>query len=190
MVLHHLHIPEAQPGSIGQTHTVTTTGLRGSARFIHTSGATRGQHHSGRTERIKLARSKFQGEHPATDAVLNNQGGPEPLFMTENLFPHTLLIERVEHCMTGHVGRKCRARAGMPAEGPPVEFALGIPVERHPDMIQMNNVVRGGAAHLLDSRLIAQARSGPYRILGVLLPRIVFSKGGIQSVRRRCRMAA
>ena len=102
--------------------------------------------------------------------------------MTENLFPHTLLIERVEHCMTGHVGRNAVRGLVCPPRAHRSEFALSIPVERHPDMIQMNNVVRGGAAHLLDSRLIAQARSGPYRILGVLLPRIVFSKGCIQSV--------
>ena len=92
--------------------------------------------------------------------------------------------------MTAQVGRKGRAGNGVPAEDSSVEFTLSIPVKRHPDMIQMNNVVRRCAAHLLNCGLITQARPGPYRILGVPLPRIIGPKGSVQSVRRRCRMAA
>ena len=141
MVLHHLHISEAQPGSIGQAHAVAAARLRGRTRGIDTPAPARGQHDSGRTEHLKVACSKFQCEHPATESVLNNKGSRKPLFMAGNILPHTLLMKRVEHGVTGHIGRKCRAWEGMPAESPSVEFTFSIAVKRHSDMVKTNNVV-------------------------------------------------
>src|SRR5690606_27668788 len=76
---------------------------------------------------------------------------------------HVALIRRVQHGMTCAIGHRTGALdgffakiGGMPAKWTLIDGAVGIAIERHPEVLEFVNGIRRLTAHELDGVLVAE----------------------------------
>ena len=111
----------------------------------------------------------------ARPLVVEDHRGREPLLVAVDavVVLEQLLVEDVEDRLAGDVGDVVRAGRRGAAEGAGAELALVVAVERDPDVLEVQQLVRRGAAHDLDRVLVAEEVRALDGVVGVRLPRVL-----------------
>jgi hypothetical protein len=127
-------------------------------------GATGRQQHGLALQDVDVARLHFERGDPHHVALgIADEVERHPLDEELGARLHVLLVQRVQHGVSGAVCRSAGALhglltvvGGMAAEGTLVDRAVGIAVERHAEVLELVDDVRRFAAHELDRVLVAQ----------------------------------
>ena len=135
------------------------------------------------------------GDHAAALAIFHDQVEREIFDEKVGVVFQALLIERVEHGVTGPVCRRAGAlgrRAiahilGHATESPLIDFALVRPAERHAEMFELVNRRRGFAAHIFNRVLVPEPIGAFDRVIHMPGPVIrphIAERGGNPALRR------
>ena len=199
MELHELHVLQRQAGAQHHPAAVAGAGVGRCGGVIAAAIAAGRQHDRLRAEAVDLPVVEAHRHH--ADALLH----PVPLGHDEverevldeevRVVLEALLVERVEHGVTGAVGRGAGAlhrRAGahvlhVPAEGPLVDRAVGIAAEGHARVLELIDRCRSLAREIFDRVLVAQPvrpLDGVVHVPGPVVGRIVAERGGNPALRR------
>ncbi len=124
--------------------------------------------------------------------VVGEQRGDEPLLEAVHglVVLHELLVEHVEDRLAGDVGHVGGALHRGAAEGAQVELAGLVAVEGHPDVLEVDDLLRRLAAHDLDRVLVAEEVRALDRVEGVRLPRVLGVDRAVDAAGRRHRVRA
>jgi len=136
-----------------------------------------------------------QRDHAATLAIFHDQVECEIFNEEIRVIFQALLIERVQHRMTGTVSSGCGAlhrRAcahilHMAAKGTLIDGAIGVARKRNPGMFQFINRSRGFTHHILDRILITQPIrpfDGIVHVPSPVIGRVVAKAGRNAALRR------
>ena len=118
---------------------------------------------------------------PSTGAVgIAHQVEGHPLDEELRVGADVALVERVQHRVTGAVGRRARALHRLlaevrrvPAERALVDRAVGVAVERHAEVLELVDHLRRHAAHGLDRVLVAEPVRALDRVVHVPEPAVL-----------------
>ena len=119
---------------------------------------------------VNLPRPYFQGHDAAYLAVLDDEGGNEPLFVAADAGLDELLEHHVEQGLPGEVANEEGARAALAAEGPGAQVALVVAVEGDAEVLHVNQGPARRPAHDLDGILITEEVAALDRVVGVVFP--------------------
>ena len=112
--------------------------------------------------------------------LVDRQRGAEPFLVAGDRVGvlHQLLVEDVHDRLAGDVGDVVGAGGRGAAEGPGAQLPLGVAVEGHPEVLEVEDLLRCLAAHDLDRVLVGEVVGALDRVEGVGLP-------GVLGVERR-----
>ena len=146
-------------------------------------------------ENINFAGFHFHGRNTNHIAVfITNQILRRPFHKELRIGTDVLLIQSMQHCMTGTVGNRAstfyRALAmfgSMAAERTLINFAAFDAVKRHTHVLQLNHCFRRGATHKLNRILVAQPVGTFHGIVHMPVPTVLLhiaQRGGNTALRR------
>ena len=156
------------------------------------ASATRGQQHGLGVQFVQVAGFQFQrgyADHVALSVA--DQVQRHPFHEEVGLGFDVLLVQRVQHGVAGTVGRGAGALHGLltvvgrvAAEGALVDGAVGVAVERHAEVFELDHHLGCFAAHELDGVLVGQPVAALDGVVEMVVP-VVFAL-----VAQRCGHAA
>ena len=164
MELHEFHILKRKPGAQHHAATVTGAGMRRSCGEIRTAISARCQHDGVALETVDRAIFHAHGDNAAAFAIFHNQIEREIFDEEIRIIFQALLIQAVQHRVTGPVGRRGRALNGgafahilhVAAKGSLINCAVGIAAKRNAGMLQLVHRSRRFTHHIFDRVLVTQ----------------------------------
>ena len=199
MELDELHILQRQARA--QDHGVAVTGLRVGARAGEVGAsiaASRHDRHAG-AKSVDRAVIEIPCDDPAADTFLHHEIDGEVLDEKLGMLAQALLVERMQHRVTGPIGGRAGA-LGDPfaemgrhaAEGPLVNPTFLGAAEGHAVVLQLEDGRHCLAHHVLDGVLVAQPIRPLYCVVHVPAPVILahISQRGRYAALRGHRMTA
>ena len=189
----HIFQRNARTGANAQTVAGIHIGIGG--RRINTAAATGSKHHGFSVENINFSGFHFHGGHTDHVAVfITNQILRCPFHKELRIGTDVLLIQSMQHCMTGTVGNRASTFycaftvfGSMPAERTLINFAAFHAVKRHTHVFQLNHRFRRGATHKLNRVLVAQPVGTFHGIVHMPVPTVLLhiaQRGGNTALRR------
>ncbi len=188
--LEELHVLHGDAPAVEQTGAVTGEAHRVGRDLVHPPHAAGGEEGGFGGEDVEVAGGQLVGDHAghplARRAVVVGEGDVQDLELVEegDVALHALLEERLQDHVAGAVGRvagpahrRLAVVAGVAAEAALVDLALRRPVERQPEVLQLDDGVDGLPAHDLDGGLVAQVVRALHGVERVPLPGILLHVG-------------
>ena len=174
----HIFQRDAGTGADAQAVAGVHEGVGG--RGINAAGAAGGEQDGFGVEDIHVAAFHFHGGDAHSIAFfVADEVERGPFHEELGVGAHVLLVERVQHGMTGAVGHGAGAfygafaeLGGMAAEGALVDFAAFHAVERHAHVFQLNHGFGRAAAHEFDGVLVAEPVGAFYGVVHVPIPAV------------------
>ncbi len=195
MELHELHVLHGNAGTHGQAATVAGAGVRRGGAEVGAAVSAGRQHHALGAEQVQRAIGHVQRQHAAAGPFfIEDQVQREVLDHEARVVLQRLLVQGVQHGVTGTVGRRAgalRRRAlavlgGHAAERALVDLALFGAAEGHAVVFQLDDGRNGLTAHVLDGVLVAQPVRALDGVVEVVTP-VVFAhvaqRGGNTALR-------
>src|SRR4051794_20099335 len=188
VVLDHLHVHQRRAEAEGLRHAVARADERVRGWLEALAGATGGEDR--RLGAEQLHRAVLDVARHSADAlalVVLGERGDEPLLVAVDLLVvlHQLLVEHVQQGLARDVGHVVGTGGGGAAEGPGAELALGVAVEGHALVLELEHLARRLAAHDLDGVLIAEVVGALDGVERVRLPGVVRVERGVDAAGRR-----
>ena len=162
-------------------------------RLVALARAAGGEDHGLRVEDLHVARADVARDGArALALVVEDERRHEPLLEAVDglVVAHELLVEDVQDRLAGDVGDVRGALLRGAAERAQVELAGLVAVERHADVLEVHDLVRGLRAHDLDRVLVAEEVRALDGVVGVLGPVVVDGDRGVHPARGGDRMRA
>ena len=187
VVLDHLHVHQRRADAVGLGDAVAGADERIRRRLVDLARAARGQDHRlGREQLERAGADVARDRAQALAVVVEHERGHEPLLVAREAFValEQLLVEDVEQGLAGDVGHVVGARLGGAAEGPGAQEPLLVAVEGDPHVLELEDLLRGLAAHDLDGVLVAQVVGALDGVEGVRLPRVLGVQRRVDPARR------
>ena len=164
MELPEFHVFQRDTGTGTNTQAVTGIHKGIGRRGIDTAGTTSSKQYGFSVENVNVAAFHFHYGYADYIAVfVTNQIQGSPFNEELGVGAHVLLVQRVQHSVTGTVGNGTSAfyRAftvfcGVAAEWALVDFAAFYAVKRHTHVFQFDNGFRGTTGHEFDGILVTQ----------------------------------
>ncbi len=180
MELDELHVLERQTGPQDHRIAIAGAGVRRSRGEIATAVAAGRNDHRLGAETMDRAVIEVERDHAAAGPVFHDQVEREIFDEEVGVVLEALLVERVEHRVTGTVGGGAGAlgRRALPhvlghsAECALVNFALGGAAERQAGMLELDYRRRRFAAQIFDRVLVAEPVGALDRIVHVPGPMV------------------
>ena len=97
---------------------------------------------------------------------------------------HQLLVEDVHDRLAGDIGDVVGAGGRGAAEGPGAQLPLLVAVEGHPEVLEVEDLLRRLAAHDLDRVLVGEVVGALDRVEGVGLPGVPRVQGRVDPALR------
>src|SRR5690606_16430193 len=173
-----LHVLQGNAGTSSHAQTVTGVdeGVRGSRPDA--TGAAGGQHDLLAFQDVDVAGFHFKGSHAQDVAgFVAQQVQRHPLDEELGVGGHVALVERMQHGVTGTVGRCTGALhglfaevGGVTAERTLINGAVRVAVERHAEVLELVDGVRRFTAHEFDGVLVTEPVGTFHRIVHVPVP--------------------
>ncbi len=181
MELPELHVLERNAGACGHAQTVAGIDKSVGARREDAPGAAGGEQRRLRLQDHDLAGLHLQRRHAQYHPVgVADQVERHPLDEELGARADVALIQGVQHGVAGAVGRGTGALhrllaeiRRMPAEWPLIDGAVGVAIERHPEMFEFVDDFRRRAAHVFDRVLVAKPVGALDRVVHVPEPVIL-----------------
>jgi hypothetical protein len=158
------------------------------------------EHRRLRLQDHDLARLHLERDHAEHVAVgIADEVERHPLDEEIRARADVALVERVQQRVPGAVGRRTGALhrflaevRGVPAERALVDRAVGVAVERHPEVLELVDDLRRRLAHVLDRILVAEPVRALDRVIHVPEPVVLGHVGerGTDAALRRDSMRA
>ena len=193
--LDELHVLERQPRAQHHAAAVAGAGMRRGRGEIGAARAARREHNGMAAEAMDRAIVHAERDHTLADAIVHDQVEREIFDEEVRVVLQALLVQRVQHGVTGPVGRGAgalhrRARAHilhMAAERTLIDLALVGAAERHAGMLELDH--RGGrlAHHIFDGILVAEPvrpLDGIVHVPGPVIRAHITQRGGDAALRR------
>jgi hypothetical protein len=186
--LEELHVLERHAAPPEQARAVAREGV-GVGRHLEDAPEPAGGEEGGRAlEDVEVAGGELVGHHPrhAPAGVPVHEGDVEHLELVEEGHApgHALLVERLQDHVSGAVGgvagplhRRLAVVASVAAEPALVDPAFGRPVEREPEVLELDDRVDCLPAHDLGRGLVDQVVAALDSVEGVPLPGVLFHVG-------------
>jgi hypothetical protein len=161
--LHEFHILEWQLRAQHHAAAITGTGVGRSARGIGSAVAAGGENRHLRAKAMQLAVGQIDRNHAATLAVFHHQIDGEIFDEELRLVANGLLIEGMQHCVTGAIGGRAGALGNSfsvlcrhATERTLIDASVIGAGERHTVVLELDNGGRRFLAHELNCVLIAE----------------------------------
>ena len=195
MELHELHVLHRQASTHHQAAAVTGTGVGRGGAEVGTAVAAGGQHHAVGAEQVQRTFGHVQREHAAAHTFfVENQVEREVLDHEACVVRQRLLVQRMQHCVTGAVGggagalrrRTFAVLGGHAAERALVDLALFGARERHAVVLELDDGRDRLTAHVLDRVLVAQpigALDGVVEVIPPVVLTHIAQRGGNTTLR-------
>ena len=193
VVLDHLHVHQLRAGPVGHRDAVAGADQGVGGRMPDLAVAAGGEDHALGLEELHRAVEDVAGDGAdALALVVDRELGREPLLVAVDLLGvlHQLLVEDVHDRLAGDVGHVVGAGHGGAAEGAGAELALLVAVEGDADVLEVEQLLGGLAAHHLDRVLVAEVVGALDRVVGVRLPGVVDRERCVDPALGRIRMRA
>ena len=174
VVLDHLHVHQRRPGAVGHRDPVAGADQGVGGRLPGLAVAAGGEDHVLGLEQLHRAVADVaQDRADAVAVVVERERGGEVLLVAVDRVGvlHQLLVEHVHDRLAGDVGDVVGARLRGAAEGAGAELALLVAVEGDAEMLEVQDLLRGLAAHDRDRVLVAEVVGALDRVERVRLPR-------------------
>ena len=139
---------------------------------------------------LELSRHHVHGHDAAAHAVVDDEGGAEPLLVRVDTPLLELLPDDVQDGLAGDVGDVARPGEAGPSEGAGGEATVLAAAEGGAHALQLDDVGRRLLAEDLDSVLVRQVVAALDGIEGVLLPGVVLAHRSIDAPLGRRGVAA
>ena len=175
------HVLQWDARASGHAQTVTGVDEGVGRGGKNTARAARGQQGGLGFEDVGLAGFHFQSGHAHHVAFgVADQVQGHPLHEEGGAGLHVLLVERVQHGVTGAVGRGASALhglftvvGGVAAKRALVNRAVGVAVKRHAEVFEFVHDLRCFAAHEFDRILVAEPVGALDGVVEVVVPVVV-----------------
>lgn len=187
-----LHVLQRDAGTRGHAQAVAGVDEGVGRCREDAARAARGQQHGLGVQFVQVAGFQLQRGHADHVALgVADQVQRHPLDEEVGLGLHVLLVQRVQHGVARAVGGRAGALhgllavvGGVAAEGALVDRAVGVAVERHAEVLELDHDVGRLAAHELDGVLVTQPVGALDGVVEVVVPVV------LAHVAERCGNAA
>ncbi len=200
MELPELHVLERNARARGHAEAVAGVDERVGRRGEDPPRAAGGEHRRLRLQDHHRAGFHLQRDDAQHVAVgVADQVERHPLDEELRARAHVALVERVQHRVAGAVGggagalHRLLAEVGrVAAERPLVDRAVGVAVERHPEVLELVDDLGRHPAHVLDRVLVAEPVGALDRVVHVPQPVVLghVAERGADAALRRDRVRA
>ena len=181
MELPELHVLERNAGARGHAEPVAGVDERVARRGEDASGAAGREQRGLRLQDHDVARLHLERHHAEDVAVgVADQVERHPFDEELRARADVLLVERVEQRVAGAIGggagalhRLLAEVRHVAAERPLVDRAVGVAVERHPEVLELVDDLRRHLAHVFDRVLVAEPVGALDRVVHVPEPAVL-----------------
>jgi hypothetical protein len=184
VILDHLHVHQQRADPVCLGDAVAGHDQPVGGRLVDLAGTARCEDRGLGVEHLQRAVAQVAADRPDAVALLVlEQVGREPFLVAVDLLRalHQLLVQHVQDRVARDVRHVVRAGGRGPTERARSQVPGAVSVEGDPDVLQVQDLVRGLAAHDLDRVLVAEVVRALDRVERVRFPRVLGIQGRVDA---------